>query len=322
MEVSTPISANEFKACFELLRFNIESFIKGKPEVVNMALTCLFAGGHLLIEDIPGVAKTSLAKAIAGSIEGGLFKRVQFTPDLLPSDITGVEIFDPDGREFRFREGPVFANIVLGDEINRAAPRTQSAMLQVMAENEVTISVRTHKVPNPFFCIATQNPADHRGTYPLPEAQLDRFLMRISIGYPSHADEMQVVSQGITGTTPELLHRVVGIAQVRSMIAFVRTVRVSSALTDYIVRITAGTRTHPAVRLGVSPRGSIAVAAAAQARAAAAGRSFATPDDVKAVARHVLAHRLILAQEALSSEEAADDILQKVIDDVAVPRRP
>jgi MoxR-like ATPase len=312
----------QFRDDFELLRSNVETFIKGKSDVVRMALVCMFGGGHLLIEDVPGVAKTSLAKAIAESIDGGELRRIQFTPDLLPSDITGVEVFDPDGRNFRLRRGPVFANIVLGDEINRAAPRTQSALLQVMAERQVTIGLTTHRVPAPFFCVATQNPYDHRGTYPLPEAQLDRFLMRISVGYPALAEEMRVISQGVTGRGTESLSSVITIDRVAAMIEMVRSVHVSEALTRYIAQITWSTRSHPSLRLGISPRGSIALASAAMSHAAASGRSFAAPDDVKAVAGPVLEHRLVLTQDALMRDEAPDKITREVVDNVEVPSRP
>lgn len=312
----------QFRDRFADLQGNVEKFIRGKPEVVRLALTCLFAQGHLLIEDVPGVAKTSLAKAIAGSIFGGGFQRIQFTPDLLPSDITGVEIFNPETRLFEFRAGPVFTHVLVADEINRASPKTQSALLQVMAESEVTIGLRTHRVRRPFFCVATQNPVEHQGTYLLPEAQLDRFLMRISIGYPAHHDEMAVVAQGVAGTQPDLSAPVMPIEEVMALIGIVRQVVVGDALRDYLVKIAAATRTNSAVRLGISPRGTIALAVAAQVVAATHGRPFATPDDVKAVALPVLEHRLLLTQEATMEGTTPEKVLQEILDAVPVPRRP
>jgi MoxR-like ATPase len=312
----------QFRDWFEAIQANIERSVRGKPEVVRLALTCLFARGHLLIEDVPGVAKTSLAKAMASSIHGGRFRRIQFTPDLLPSDLTGVEVFNPDSRLFEFREGPVFAHVLLGDEINRASPKTQSALLQVMAEGEVTIGLVTHRVPEPFFCVATQNPVEHQGTYMLPEAQLDRFLMRISVGYPGHVAETDIVARAVNGDPRERVEPMLPIDEIGRLTRVVRQVSVGDALRDYLVTITSATRADPAVRLGISPRGSIALAVAAQAVAASHGRAFATPDDVKAVAGPALEHRLLLTQDALVQGMTAEKVLQEVLDNVPVPRRP
>lgn len=316
------MSSLHFKERFNLLQATVETRVHGKPEAVRLALTCLFAEGNLLIEDVPGVAKTLLAKTIAGSIEGGTYQRIQFTPDLLPTDITGVEIFNPGTGRFDFRPGPVFANVLIGDEINRAAPRTQSALLQAMAEGEVTVGRTTHQIRPPFFCVATQNPIEHRGTYDLPEAQLDRFLMRITIGYPAPHDEKTVLVQGITGASHEPVTPVLHVDEIGRLVSAARAVPVGEAVQDYLVRIATATRISPAVHLGVSPRGTIALAAAARVVAASWGRQFTSPDDVKEVAIPVLAHRLILTQEALMQGLTATKVIQDVINTVPVPRHP
>ncbi|OLF10398.1 ATPase [Actinophytocola xanthii] len=310
-----------FARRFQELAGNIEHFIQGKSEAVRLALVCLLAEGHLLIEDVPGVAKTSLAKAIARSIAGAQVRRIQFTPDLLPVDVTGVQIYDQSRGAFEFRRGPVFANILLGDEINRASPKTQSALLEVMAEHQVTVDGAAHAVPHPFLCIATQNPIEHQGTYALPEAQLDRFLMRITIGYPDElADEAAIVAGGIARRRPEELKPVVELEQLRGMINAVRELHVSSKLHVYAASIARATRGHPDVRLGVSPRGSIALAVAAQAYAASAGRTYVTADDVKAVAVSVLSHRLLLTSEARLKGRKPEAVVAEVLAGVPVPR--
>ncbi|WP_030437753.1 AAA family ATPase [Actinoplanes subtropicus] len=316
-----PLSLIQFADRFQALHGNITRVIHGKPDVIRMALTCLFAQGHLLIEDVPGVAKTSLAKAIAASVAGSEFRRIQFTPDLLPSDVTGVDVFNPDRREFEFRPGPVFANVLLGDEINRASPRTQSALLQVMAEGEVTVGLRTYQVVQPFFCIATQNPSDHHGTYPLPESQLDRFLMRISVGYPQHHDEMAVVEQAVAGPRLGQLPTVLRIGELTAMRAAVRQVEVGAALRDYVVRVAAATRTDDKLRLGVSPRGTIALAVGAQVIAATQGRPFATAEDVRVVAVPVLLHRLLPKPEVAMPDAEWEKRLVDLLDAVPTPPR-
>jgi MoxR-like ATPase len=303
----------------ELAR-NVESFFRGKPEVVRAALVCVLAEGHLLIDDVPGVGKTSLAKAISQSIDGAM-QRIQFTPDLLPTDVTGTLIYDPGQREFVFHPGAVFANIVLGDEINRASPKTQSALLEVMAERQVTVDSVPYTVARPFCVIATQNPVEHSGTYDLPEAQLDRFMCRISVGYPDHDAEVEVVSGGARRSKPEDLSPVMTTADLLKMIAITEQIHLSPVVLDYIVTITAATRKMTELRLGVSPRGSIALAQASQALAATDGRTFVTADDVKTMAPSVLRHRMLLRPEIELQGRTADDLLEMLLSSVPVPQQ-
>lgn len=312
-----------FQRRFAELCGNVEDFIRGKSEVVRLALVCLLAQGHLLIEDVPGVAKTSLAKAVARSIAGATVKRIQFTPDLLPSDVTGVQVYDQGRARFEFRQGPVFANILLGDEINRASPKTQSALLEVMAEGQVTVEGDPRKVPHPFLCIATQNPVEHQGTYSLPEAQLDRFMMRINIGYPTDlADEVSILEDGIARHRPEELKSVMELDDLRMMIRAVQDLHVAPELQGYIATVVRATRSHADVTLGVSPRGGIALAAAAQAFAVSMGRAFVTADDVKAVAVPVLNHRLLLTPEAKIRKQTPEAIVRDILARAPVPRAP
>lgn len=299
---------------------NIEGFFRGGPRVVRTALVCLMAEGHLLIDDVPGVGKTSLAKAISQSVDGAM-RRIQFTPDLLPSDVTGVQVYDPSAREFVFHPGAVFANIVLGDEINRASPKTQSALLEVMAERQVTVDSIPYTVPRPFMIIATQNPVDHGGTYDLPEAQLDRFMCRIQVGYPDHEAEVEVVVGGVRGHTPANLRPVLSADDALQMIKITQEVHLARPVLDYIVTITAATRTMPETRLGVSPRGSLALAQAAQAHAAAEGRPFVTPEDVKEMAAPVLGHRMLLRPEAELAGHTSDALLATLLAAVPVPQQ-
>ena len=258
---------------------------------------CLFAEGHLLLEDVPGTGKTSLAKAIAHSIEG-TWRRIQFTPDLLPSDVTGGLVYDQSQGTFDFRPGPVFANVVLADEINRASPKTQSALLEVMEERHVTVDGAGYDVPRPFVVIATQNPVEQEGTYRLPEAQLDRFLMRTTLGYPDHDDEVDVLRMLADGLRPEDLSPVMSPADVRTMIQVAESVHVEDAIRSYVVRLCAATRTLPELRLGVSTRGALALVRTARALAAAQARPFVTADDVRIVAPAALGHRMLLTPEA------------------------
>ena len=314
-------SANEiewFADRYDVLARNVEAFVRGKPEVVRAALVCLFAEGHLLVEDVPGVGKTTLAKALASSI-GATMRRIQFTPDLLPTDVTGVQVYDDRSRQFEFRPGPVFANIVLADEINRASPKTQSALLEVMEERQVTVDGTAYPVAEPFVVMATSNPIEHEGVYRLPEAQLDRFLMRIEIGYPSAVAEREVIESRILGQAPEQLATVLSVEELRSMILVAHRVHVAPVLQDYMVAVAAATRRLPEVRLGVSPRGTLGLAIAAQALAAGSGRSFVTAYDVKQVAHNVLAHRMILRPEAQMQGHTAESLLDSILSAVPVP---
>jgi MoxR-like ATPase len=312
--------AEAFAHNFNAVVDNVERVIRGKTGVIRLALCCMLAEGHLLIEDVPGVGKTSLGKALAESIEG-TWNRIQFTPDLLPTDVTGVQIFNRQTNTFEFREGGVFANIILGDEINRASPKTQSALLEVMAEYQVTVDSHTYPVPNPFLVIATQNPIEHEGTYNLPEAQIDRFQMRISVGYPDRASEMEIVDRAGSRRKPVNLPAVVTTKQIDEMTDLVERIYVSPAVKQYIVSIVRATRELPQLRLGVSPRGSVALARAAQAVAAADARSFVTADDVKELLPFVLSHRMILAPEAELAGTTTVELLDRVVTAVPVPKR-
>jgi MoxR-like ATPase len=304
---------------FAAIQDNVEAVIRGKPDVVHLALVCLLAEGHLLVEDVPGVGKTSLARALAASI-GSEWQRIQFTPDLLPSDVTGVTIYNQATGEFRFKPGPVFAGIVLADEINRASPKTQAALLEVMEEHTVTVDGVSHEVPRPFMVIATQNPVDMDGTYPLPEAQIDRFLMRISVGYPDHASELEIVEAHHRGANP---HDVLAAAAtpdvVRSLVAGCRQVHVDPGVKDYLVRLVAATRGRSELRLGASPRASVALLRAVCVEAASAGRGYALPEDVRALAVPVLAHRLLLAPEAEGRGVTTAEVVEQVLEAEPVP---
>jgi MoxR-like ATPase len=294
---------------------NIEGVIVGKRGVVEGCLVGLLSGGHILLEDVPGVGKTMLAKTLARSL-GASYKRIQFTPDLLPSDVTGTVVFDQTGGDFKFREGPVFSHVVLADEINRASPKTQSALLECMEEGQVTADIKTHRLPDPFFVIATQNPTEYEGVYPLPESQLDRFAMRLSIGYPNAAAERALMKQQRVQHPIENLQSVTDVHEVSEMQALARTVAVHDNLYDYVLRLAQATRSHRRLLLGLSPRGALTLVRAAQALAAARGRDYATPDDVKTVAVPVMSHRLIAHPEArmsgFSSERFVTELLQTI----------
>ncbi len=306
--------AREFNSLFE----NVETVIVGKSETVRLALMCLFAEGHLLLEDRPGSGKTVLAKTIASSIEG-LFARVQFTPDLLPADITGGSIYNQGSGSFEFRPGPVFANLVLGDEINRGSPKTQSALLEVMEERQVTVDGKTYAVPRPFMVVATQNPIEFAGTYPLPEAQLDRFLMQLSLGYLDASDEVDVLKRHGSDTEPVAVSAVTSSNTVRTMISLAERIHVESAIQRYIVAISQSTRDFSEVRLGASTRASLAVQRAARVHAAAKGRAYVSADDVKAIAGPVLAHRIRLNPDAANRGTVGSDIVQRVLREIDPP---
>ena len=311
----TDTRASGFAQSARAIVENVERVIQGKREAVELMLVTLLAEGHLLLEDVPGVGKTSLAKALARSIDIS-FGRIQFTPDLLPSDVVGINVWNRTESSFEFRPGPIFNGIVLGDEINRASPKTQSALLEAMAEEQATVDGTTYRLSSPFMVIATQNPIEYEGTYPLPESQLDRFLMRISIGYPSAEGEIQILTTHGRGGTLDTLEPVVSSADVLDMIASVRNAHVSPEVARYLVDLAEATRRHPALALGMSPRATLAWQRAARAYAALAGRSFVMPDDVKALAHHVLGHRLLLTPEAelqgRSTSDAIDDVLRTV----------
>ena len=297
----------------------VESVIEGKAEAVRLALTVLLAEGHVLIEDVPGVGKTMLAKALARSTDCSV-RRVQFTPDLLPSDITGVSAYNQERREFEFKPGPVFANIVVGDEINRASPKTQSALLECMEERQVTVDGTTYPLAPPFMVIATQNPIEMEGTYPLPEAQRDRFTARISMGYPSPESELAMLDAHGSSSPLEELEPVARAEDMRELIAAVRKVHVADALKQYVIKLVTATRSAPELRLGASPRATLHLLRASRARAALDGRDFVIPDDVQALALPVLAHRLLPSAEALVARQLPEQVLAAIVGQVPLPQ--
>jgi MoxR-like ATPase len=298
----------------------IESVIEGKPEAIRLTLAVLLAEGHLLIEDVPGVGKTMLAKALARAIDGTV-QRVQFTPDLLPSDITGVSTFHQERRDFEFKPGPVFANIVLGDEINRASPKTQSALLECMEERQVTVDGTTYPLQAPFMVIATQNPVEMEGTYPLPEAQRDRFTARISLGYPSAAAEREMLSTHGATSPLDQLKPVARASDVQDLVIAVRDVLVSDQVKEYIISIANATRTSPELRLGASPRATLHLLRASRAWAALDGRDYVIPDDVQTLAGPVLGHRLLPTAEAIVERHQPDHVVKRIIAQLPLSRR-
>ena len=296
--------------------------IRGKADVVRLSLVCLLARGHLLIEDVPGLAKTLIAKSFAAGL-GLAFRRIQFTPDLLPADITGTYVYDRKASEFVLRRGPIFTNVLLADEINRAPPKTQSALLEAMQERQATLEGETFRLDRPFFVIATQNPIEHEGTYPLPEAQVDRFLLRIDVGYPTREQEIEVLERRRRRRSDDAtIEAVTTPDEVRALQAVIEDVHVDPAVEGYMVDIVLGTRAHSQVEVGASPRGSLALLKVARARAAIGGRDFVTPDDVKTVAGPALAHRLILKPDPWIRGVRTSTVLADVLAQVPVPKVP
>jgi len=296
----------------------IETVVEGKPQVVRTALTVLLAEGHLLIEDVPGVGKTMLAKALARAVDCSV-RRIQFTPDLLPSDVTGVSIFNQEQRDFEFKPGAIFANVVVGDEINRASPKTQSALLECMEERQVTVDGVTYFLESPFIVVATQNPIEMEGTYPLPEAQRDRFMARVSMGYPSPRAELDMLSSHGSSSPLDAVKPVATAADVRRLVATARSVWVSDAVKQYVVDLAGATRASSDLRLGASPRATLHLLRAARAQAALEGRDHVLPDDVQSLAAAVLAHRLLLTPDALLARRSPVDVVNQLVQRVPVP---
>lgn len=318
-----PITAEEFAETTDAILASVTRVIDGKPDAVRAALVCMLAEGHLLIEDVPGVGKTMLARALAASVEATVC-RIQFTPDLLPGDVTGVSVYNPVDREFEFKPGAIFAHIVIADEINRSSPKTQSALLEAMEEGQVTVDGTSHLLPEPFLVVATQNPLEMEGTYALPEAQRDRFMMRISMGYPDAANEALMLRQRDTVNPLDALTPVIGADRVRELVTWARNVHVSPAIEEYAVGLARATRQHPDLRLGASPRATLQLVRAAKVWAALDEREFVIPDDVTALLEPVFAHRMIAARgsgagRGRSMTDAVSSILQSIAGSVRVP---
>ena len=309
-----------FDEQFKLIHQNIEFAVKGKGDVVELLILALVCGGHVLIEDVPGVGKTTLGKALARSIDVS-FGRIQFTPDLLPVDITGTSVFNRATGTFEFRPGPVFSNVVLADEINRASPKAQSALLEAMGEQQVTLDGVTRHLESPFTVIATQNPLEYEGTYPLPESQLDRFLMRLQVGYPDRASEDSILMDRGAQEPVDLIEPVADASVVRWMSDQLEEVHVSGPLRSYLLEVATATRRHPGLSLGLSPRGVLAVLRVARARAASLSRDYVTPDDIKALAPAMLPHRLLPKPDSRVRGLRSGDIVTEIIDSVPVPRK-
>ena len=302
----------------ELLSLSLNKVLLGKPDLVDLALICLFSEEHLLIEDVPGLGKTTLARALAKSI-GGSWSRIQFTPDILPGDITGVSIFNQATNGFEFHFGPIFSNFVLADEINRASPRTQSALLEVMAERTVTVDGVSRKVPRPFLVVATQNPVEMDGTYPLPEAQLDRFMMRVSIGYPSAESEIEILKDEHEGRSIDNIQPVITLDEIAEISKIAKQTYVAPSIFDYITRITNATRVAEDVTLGCSPRASLALLKASRVRAMMQGGNHVIPSDIQELAVPICAHRLILKSAHQSTRSSVDDVIRRIVQEVEVP---
>ncbi|MGD8632441.1 MAG: MoxR family ATPase [Anaerolineales bacterium] len=308
----------DIQALYKRIADNVSKVIVGKPESIRLTIIGLLCQGHILIEDVPGTGKTMLAKSLARSI-GCSFNRIQFTPDMLPSDVTGVSIFNQKTSEFEFRPGPVIAQIVLTDEINRATPKTQAALLEAMEERQVTVDGKTYQLPEPFMVMATQNPIEYEGTFPLPEAQMDRFLLRINVGYPAGRDEIQMLANQRLTHPINSLEQVVGVEELLQVQTAIRRVNVSAEVMAYIVELVDATRSHNEVYLGASPRGSLALYRTAQAFAAINARDYVLPDDIKALAVPALAHRLIVGSAARIREVDERDIISELLDRIPVP---
>jgi len=308
----------DVKQFYGKLLNNLKGVIVGKDDVLDLVIITLLSQGHLLIDDVPGVGKTMLAKSLAKSL-GCSFNRIQFTPDMLPSDVTGVSIFNQNSREFEFRPGPIISQIVLADEINRATPKTQSALLESMEEKQVTVDGITHRIPLPFMVLATQNPIEYEGTFPLPEAQLDRFLMRIRIGYPTFSNEIEILELQQLKHPIEAIQSVVSSDEIKTIQEIIKNVYISSAVKRYIVELTRATREHNDVYLGASPRGSLGLYRVSQAKAATLGRDFVLPDDVKSLAKYVLGHRLVINPSARLKSLTSEQIIGEVLLQVHVP---
>jgi MoxR-like ATPase len=300
------------------LRENIQKVIVGKVDVIDLALIAILCEGHLLLEDVPGTGKTTLAKTIAASL-GCTFRRVQFTPDLLPSDLTGIYYFNQKSQEFEYRPGPMMAQILLADEINRATPRTQSALLEAMQERQMTVDIATHALPRPFLVMATQNPIELEGTFPLPEAQLDRFLMKVALGYPDEESENAMLVRFERSDPLETLTSVIGPEDILTMQEQIRTVRVETSVRQYVVNVCRATRNHDDILLGASPRATMALYRTCQARAAINGRDFVIPDDVKQLAPYVLTHRLVVNPQTRLRGRSPEDVVREVVNVVPVP---
>jgi MoxR-like ATPase len=314
----TPLALADLADTAGRMQDAIETVIEGKPEVIRLAVTVLFAEGHLLIEDVPGVGKTMLAKAMARSLDATV-RRIQFTPDLMPSDVTGVTVYDQERRQFEFKPGGIFANVVVGDEINRASPKTQSALLECMEERQVTVDGTTYGLQLPFMVIATQNPIEMEGTYPLPEAQRDRFMARLSMGYPSPASELDMLETHAQLDVLDTVKPVTDVAKVSSMSRFVSSIYVSPAVKQYVVDLVGATRISPELRLGASPRAALHLVRAARAWAALSEREYVLPDDIQALAVPVLAHRLLPTAEAQIGRRTAEQVVADLVASVPVP---